>query len=375
MQRLWMVLAALAFHSACAESLAMDPLDLDAKSYFLVDYSSGRVLAEGAADEQLHPASLTKLMTSYVVFSALRDGIIDETDEVLVSEKAWRMRGSRMFIEVDKLVPVDDLLHGMIIQSGNDASVALAEHVAGSEEAFVELMNAQAKRLGMERTQYKNATGLPARDHYTTARDTAVLARALISEFPEHYGLYSERDYTFNSIKQHNRNALLWRDHSVDGLKTGYTVDAGYCLVASAERDGMRLVAVVLGMPTAVSRIEGGQSLLDYGFENFETHRLYARGEQITEVQVPRGEPQLVGVGLEADLFVTVPRGEYDALRATMELVEDFAPPFDAGQTVGEVTVRFRDDEVSRTPVVSLDAVTEAGLLSRLAVGVKLLLE
>ena len=374
--RTW-VLIALLFTAAsrAQESAAPAPPPVAAESFYLVDAASGSVLAHGNARERLPPASLTKLMTAYAVFKALDDGRISLDEEVLVSEKAWRMPGSRMFIEVDTSVRVDDLVRGMIIQSGNDASVALAEHVAGSVDAFVELMNEHAAALGMSDTAYHNPTGLPARDHYSSAHDSAVLARALIDEFPAYYSWYREREFTYNGIKQHNRNALLWRDASVDGLKTGHTNAAGYCLVSSAERSGMRLIAVVMGMQTPRARTEASQALLDYGFENFETHKIYARGEPVSAARVWKGEPQTVTLGLGADLYVTIPRGRYADLAAMMELASELVAPLEEAASVGEVRVSFQGERLAVLPLVALHAVSSGGLWRRFSDELELLLE
>jgi D-alanyl-D-alanine carboxypeptidase (penicillin-binding protein 5/6) len=348
------------------------PPELAGESHYLLDYSSGAVLAEKRSGERLPPASLTKLMSAYVVFDELAAGRLGIDDRVLVSEKAWRMRGSRMFIEVDTEVSVDDLLHGMIVQSGNDASVALAEHIAGSEEAFVELMNAHAERLGMTDSRFANTTGLPAREHYSTARDLAVLARAIIAEFPERYWLYSEKEFTYNEISQRNRNALLFRDAGVDGLKTGHTSAAGYCLVSSAEREGMRLIAVVRGMPSPKVRADGSQALLEYGFEHFETHRLFARGEAVAQTRVWMGAPEEVALGLAEDLYVTVPRGTYDALAATMTIQTQVLAPIDESLDLGELQVRYREETIRNLPLVALHTVSEAGFLTKVTDGIRL---
>ena len=279
----------LAAPSFAADVPIPAPPQIGASSYMLMDFSSGRIIAESHADERVEPASLTKLMTAYTVFHALRQNQITLEDEVHVSEKAWRTEGSRMFIEVDTTVSVEDLLRGMIIQSGNDASVALAEHVAGTEDAFVGLMNQHAESLGMTGTSFMNTTGLPAEGHYVTARDIAMLSHAIVGEFPEYYGWYSEREFTYNGIRQHNRNSLLWRDESVDGLKTGHTDSAGYCLVTSAERSGMRLISVVTGTASTQAREDGSQALLNYGFRFYETHKLYSGGEEVTTARVWKG--------------------------------------------------------------------------------------
>lgn len=376
MLRFWALPLVLLINASWAQNVPIPAApQLAAKSYILLDSASGKVIAESSADERLEPASLTKLMTAYVIFRALEDGRISLDDMAYVSEKAWRTQGSRMFIEVDTRVSVEDLLRGMIIQSGNDASVALAEHLAGSEESFVELMNQYAGLLGMKNTSYRNSMGWPAEGHYSTARDSAILARAIITEFPEYYGLYAERDYTYNGIKQHNRNALLWRDDSVDGLKTGHTDAAGYCLVSSAERSGMRLISVVMGMASEEARADGSQSLLNYGFRFFETHRLYARGEQVTEARIWKGDPQVAALGLLDDLYVTIPRGRYDALSANMNIESELVAPIDENAAVGHVNVSLDGENLASVPLVALQAVPRAGLLTRMVDGVKLWFE
>ena len=376
MLRSWGILAALFVCAAQAQDASIpDPPKLVAKSYYLVDFASGTVLAESSSDRRVEPASLTKLMTAYVVFKALQDGRIKIDDAAPVSERAWRMDGTRMFIELNSRVKVEDLLRGMLIQSGNDASVALAEHVAGSEDAFVESMNQYAAALGLQDTAYRNPTGLPARGHYSTARDLAVLAKALIAEFPDYYVLAAEREFSYNGITQHNRNALLWRDPSVDGIKTGHTHAAGYCLVSSAQRDGMRLIAVILGAETARARNSGGQRLLDYGFEHYETHKLYSAGQQISVARVWGGEPERASLGLVNDLFVTIPRGRYAALSASMDLPIDLVAPLQPGTPVGEVKVLLADTLLSNMPLVALQQVVEGGLWTKLRDEIHLWLE
>ena len=367
MIRVWVLpILLLAVSSFAAEVPIPAPPQIGASSYMLLDYASGRIVAESQADERIEPASLTKLMTAYTVFHALRQEQVTLQDEALVSEKAWRTEGSRMFIEVDTRVSVEDLLRGMIIQSGNDASVALAEHVAGSEETFVGLMNHHAELLGMTESAFMNTTGLPAEGHYMTARDIATLAYAIIDEFPEYYGWYSEREFTYNEIRQHNRNSLLWRDESVDGLKTGHTDAAGYCLVTSAERSGMRLISVVTGMASTQAREDGSQALLNYGFRFFETHKLYTNGNEVTTARVWGGDPQEVSLGLTEDLHITVPRGRYDALEATMDLELELTAPLAAGVQVGEVRVSLDGEEISTVPLVTLAAIDEASLWTRI---------
>ncbi|MGD8340822.1 MAG: D-alanyl-D-alanine carboxypeptidase family protein [Gammaproteobacteria bacterium] len=348
---------------------------IDAKSYYLVDASSGVVLAEENAAESLDPASLTKLMTAYLAFESLESGEISLAEPVVVSEKAWREPGSRMFIEVNSEVAVDDLLRGLIVQSGNDAAIALAEHIAGSEEAFVERMNAAATALGMSGTVYRNPNGLPARGHFSTAADMATLARALIRDFPEHYSRYSEREFTYNEIRQHNRNALLWLDQSVDGLKTGYTRAAGYCLVSSAERDGMRLIAVVFGASTPDLRTEGSMALLNYGFDAFETHKLYSVGQPIAQARVWKGSLDMLALGATEDVFVTVPRGEYQNLGASAALTTDLVAPLDRNQAVGELEIRLGDERLYQYPLVALEPVGEGWFLSRMTDSISLWLD
>ncbi len=365
----------LAAPSFAADVPIPAPPQIGASSYLLMDFSSGRIIAESRADERVEPASLTKLMTAYTVFHALRQNQITLEEEAHVSEKAWRTEGSRMFIEVDTRVSVEDLLRGMIIQSGNDASVALAEHVAGTEDAFVGLMNQHAESLGMTGTSLMNTTGLPAEVHYVTARDIAMLSHAIVYEFPEYYGWYSEREFTYNGIRQHNRNSLLWRDESVDGLKTGYTDAAGYCLVTSAERSGMRLISVGTGMANTQAREDGSQALLNYGFRFYETHKLYSGGEVVTTARVWKGEPPEISLGLVDDLYVTVPRGRYEALEALMDLQTELLAPVADGAQVGEVRVSLDDEEIATVPLMALHEVPAAGLWTRITDEVTLWLQ
>ncbi len=339
---------------------------IGAESYILMDHDSGKVLAEDAADERLPPASITKLMTSYVVSHELEAGNIKLEDEVLISENAWRMIGSRSFIEVNTKVPVEALLRGMIVQSGNDAAVALAEHIAGSEEVFAQMMNQYAQQLGMNNTNFMNSTGLPDPNHYTTARDIAILSSALIRDFPDHYKWYAEKEYTYNGITQHNRNKLLWRDNSVDGLKTGHTEEAGYCLSASAKRDGMRLIAVVLGTSSENARAQEIQKLFNYGFRFFETHQLYAAGEKITDSKVWKGASETVDLGLAQGFSVTVPRGQYQDLQATSNLQQPMIAPIAAGTELGQVEVRLGDEVITTQKLVALSDVQKGSWWRRL---------
>lgn len=339
---------------------------IGAESYILMDHDSGKVLAEDAADERLPPASITKLMTSYVVSHELEAGNIKLEDEVLISENAWRMIGSRSFIEVNTKVPVEALLRGMIVQSGNDAAVALAEHIAGSEEVFAQMMNQYAQQLGMNNTNFMNSTGLPDPNHYTTARDIAILSSALIRDFPDHYKWYAEKEYTYNGITQHNRNKLLWRDNSVDGLKTGHTEEAGYCLSASAKRDGMRLIAVVLGTSSENARAQEIQKLFNYGFRFFETHQLYAAGEKITDSKVWKGASETIDLGLAQGFSVTVPRGQYQDLQAVSNLQQPMIAPIAAGTELGEVEVRLGDEIITTQKLVALSDVQKGSWWRRL---------
>lgn len=340
--------------------------DVGAKGYLVQDFLSGRAIAEKNADEPLEPASITKLMSAYVIFREIRDGSLALGDEVRISEKAWRTQGSRMFVEVNTQVSVADLLKGMIIQSGNDATVALAEQVAGSEESFSALMNHHARELGLTRSHFTNSTGLPDKEHYTTARDIARIAHALIEEFPEYYQWYSEKQFTYNEITQYNRNKLLWRDESVDGLKTGHTDSAGYCLVTSAQRDGMRLVSVVLGTKSEESRADASQSLLNYGFRFFETHKLYDGSTKLTNARIWKGASDAVELGLAEPLYITIPRGEYNNLDASMQLQEQITAPVTQGQTLGRVVINLAGTLVSERDLVALQAVDEGGFWQRI---------
>lgn len=338
------------------------PPQVAAKNYLLVDFDSGRILAEKEADVQIEPASITKLMTAYVVYNELETGRLEMSEQVTISEKAWRMGGSRMYLEVGTKVTVESLLKGLIIQSGNDASVALAEQVAGTEDAFVDLMNQHAARLEMTGTYYKNATGWPDAEHLTTARDIVTLTAALIREFPEHYSWYAEKVYTYNNIKQYNRNKLLWRDSSVDGLKTGHTESAGYCLVASAKRSDMRLISVVLGTASEKSRAAVSQSLLNYGFRFYKTHKLYAAGEILNHSRVWKGAVDEVALGLSDDLHITIPRGSYKQLNALMDVDASIEAPVNKGEQLGVVRITLNDEKLSAVPLVALQRIENGNL-------------
>jgi D-alanyl-D-alanine carboxypeptidase (penicillin-binding protein 5/6) len=352
------LLFVLAFIS---NSYAADPLPvpappvIGAKSYLLIDATTGAELAAHDPDLGLAPASLTKLMTTYVVFKALQQGQLQLSDEVTISEKAWRMPGSRMFVEVGKRVPVEALLLGMIVQSGNDASVALAEHIAGTEDVFAQMMNQYAAKLGMTSSHFLNATGLPAEGHITTARDLAILARALIREFPEHYAWHAIKEFTYNDITQTNRNSLLWRDDTVDGLKTGHTDEAGYCLVASAQRDGMRLISVVLGTSSTKSRTDGSQALLNYGYRFYETRLLFKAGEEVTTARVWKSAAESSRLGVLEDLYITVRRGTYDQLESKLEIPAIVEAPVAAGQPLAQLRISLGGTEVLKTALSALE--------------------
>jgi D-alanyl-D-alanine carboxypeptidase (penicillin-binding protein 5/6) len=353
--------------AVCAEEPAAVPPapHVAAKGYLLVDFSTGNELAAANADERLEPASLTKIMTAYVVYRALKEGRVNLTDQVLISENAWRTGGSKMFVEVGKRVSMEDLLKGMIIQSGNDASVALAEHVAGSEKTFAELMNAEAKRLGMKNSHFTNATGLPDPEHYTTARDIGLVTAALIREFPDYYVWDGTKEFEYNGIKQQNRNRLLWRDPSVDGVKTGYTQSAGYCLVASAKWDDMRLISVVLGTAGPEARAQASLELLNYGFRFFESHRLYPAETPVERLRVWMGDVEELPVGPAQDVVATIPRGRYDQLSARLEKSADLKAPVTKGARVGDIVVNLQEQELLRVPLVALQDVGEGSLWQR----------
>ncbi len=336
-----------------------------ATAYIVMDADTGKVILEQNSKEQFAPASLTKMMTSYIVEYELNKGNVSKGDQVLVSEKAWRTEGSRMFIKEGTQVTLEDLLRGIIIQSGNDASVAVAEHIAGSESAFADLMNQHAELLGMKNSHFANATGLPADGHVSTAEDLAILSRAIISEFPEQYGVYSEKYFTYNGIRQPNRNKLLWRDHTVDGLKTGHTEEAGYCLVASAKREGMRLISVVLGTKSEEARAQESQKLLAYAFRYYRTHKLYGADEVLSSAQVWGGQTDQVKLGLKEALAVTIPRGQAEALQATMDVDQVINAPVVKGQEYGVVRVTLEGQEVTTVPLVALEDIEEGGFVKR----------
>jgi D-alanyl-D-alanine carboxypeptidase (penicillin-binding protein 5/6) len=338
------------------------PPALKARAYLLMDHQSGRVLASQNENERLDPASITKLMTAYAVFRSIKDKRIGLEDPVLISEQAWRTGGSRSFVDLGDRVPLSVLLQGMIIQSGNDASVALAEHVSGSESAFADLMNVYAKELGMTDTNYRNATGLPDPELYTTASDILKIANAIIREFPDYYRWYSQKDFTWNSITQSNRNGLLWRDTTVDGMKTGFTETAGYCLVSSALRDGMRLVSVVLGTDSPSARESESQTLLNYGYRFYETKLLLPAGKALSEARVWKGDQDLAGIGVNRDIWVTVPRGSGDGLKPVFTLPAQLIAPLDPSVELGKVRVSLADETIAEAGLYPVTAVAEGSL-------------
>jgi D-alanyl-D-alanine carboxypeptidase (penicillin-binding protein 5/6) len=365
--------AALALAAGTPAPLPLaGPPGIQARNWILVDFASGQSLAEHAADERIEPASLTKLMSAYVVFSALRDGRLKLSDEVLISEHAWRAEGSRTFVQVGTRVPVDVLLKGMIVQSGNDATIALAERVGGSEDAFVQLMNAYAGQLGMSGTHFADASGLPSPAHYSTARDLAVLARAIIRDFPEYYGLYALREFTWNHIRQENRNGLLERDPSVDGIKTGHTETAGYCLIGSAQRAGMRLVSVLLGGATVAARESGSAALLNYGFNFYQTVTVKRPGEVVLQPRVYKGAVQYVAVVPNTAVQVTVPRGQGATITTRASVRRPLLAPLALGRPVGELQVDIAGRTVAKVPLYPRTAVAEGGLWRRLVDAVSL---
>ena len=352
---------------ACALAIAqpVTPPPIAAKAYILVDTLSGQTLAAGAENDRFEPASLTKVMTAYVVFAAMRAGELDAAKPVVVSEKAARAGGARMFLAPGKPVTVADLLRGMIVQSANDAAIALAEAAAGTEEAFVARMNAQAKRMGLANTAFANPTGFPAAGHHASARDLATLAARMIGDFPEHYRLYSEKEFTYNKIAQANRNRLLWTDPTVDGMKTGFTEAAGYCLLASARRGERRLVSVVLGAQSDAMRTSETQKLLNFGFLAYDTRRLYRKGEQVAAPAVFKGTRASVPLGFDHDVWITLPRDRFGGLAAALETRQPLVAPLATGQKAGIMKLMRDNAPIAEVPVVVLEEIPVAGFLSR----------
>ena len=359
----------LLFLSMLSASLAAQgtpaPPQVAARAYALYDFQAQQMLAADNPDERFEPASLTKLMTAYLVFSALKGKTLKSDQAVPVSRVAWKAEGSRMFIDPTRSVTVDELLRGMIVQSGNDASIALAEAVAGSEESFAQLMNKEARRLGLTNTNFTNATGLPDAQQYSTAADLAKLAAALIRDHAEYYPLYSLKEYTYNNIKQPNRNRLLFTDPSVDGMKTGHTKNAGYCLISSAKRGERRLVSVVLGAKTGLARSAESQKLLNFGFQFYETVRLYEKGRSVTTLAVWKGATDKLNAGFDRDLFFTLPKGQAAKLKATLESQQPLIAPIAVGQRVGTMKIALEDKMLAEVPVVAIEPVELGNIFVR----------
>lgn len=361
------ILLITAFFSSLVNAAPLPaPPQLSANSFLLIDNISGEVLAEKNPDGRIEPASLTKLMTAYIVATEIKQGTLTEDDLAIVSEFAQSMPGSRMFIEAGKTVSIGELLRGLIVQSGNDASVALAEHIAASEPGFVAMMNRMAESLGMDNTNFTNASGLPDPQHYTTARDLSIIARRMIQDFPQHYTLYSQKSYKFNDIEQNNRNKLLWRDPSVDGMKTGHTKAAGYCLVASAVQEDMRLISIVLGTSSDQTRMAETQRLLNYGFRFFKTKRIYEAGEVIQTARIWMGKSEEILLGVAEDLYVTLPRDAFDTLHSQIELSGYIKAPARIGQEFGRSVLSADNKVISEVPLLALQKVEEAGVFRRM---------
>lgn len=352
------------------------PPNLEVNAYLLRDVNSGTTIVSDKKDERLEPASLTKIMTAYLAFNALKQGHLKLDQTVPVSDKAWKAEGSRMFIEPLKPVTVDELLHGVIIQSGNDASIALAEAIAGSEDQFAMMMNQQAKKLGMTATHYMNSTGLPDKEHYTTANDLALMAEALIRDFPADYSrLYKQKEYTYNKIKQLNRNRLLWLDEHVDGVKTGHTQAAGYCLISSALRDKTRLIAIVLGAKNEAMRASESQRLLNYGFQFFESTLVYRQSQAISSIPVYKGATKKVTATVDNNLYLSLPKGDYARVKATMTSKQPLIAPVSAGQAVGKITFSLDGKLIHEQTLVATEAVSPAGFFGRMIDSIKLLMK
>lgn len=368
MKRILLFLFALVSVPVFAQQMAL-PLPpapaVAAKAYLLSDFYSEQLLVAQNIHERMEPASLTKLMTAYVVFSALKQKKISLTQVLPVSERAWRAEGSRMFIEPNKPVTVEEALKGVIVQSGNDACIALAEGIAGSEEAFAQMMNREAQRLGMKNTNFTNSTGLPHPQHHTTAYDMGLLAGATIRDFPEYYPLYALKEYKYNSISQMNRNRLLWLDPYVDGIKTGHTENAGFCLLSSAKRGDRRLISVVMGSASDNVRTIESQKLLNHGFQFYDTVRLYAKGKEVTSIPLWKGAQNSLKAGFNHDLYLSLPKGHAERLKATLERNEPLVAPINAGQKVGTVKLSLDGKAVSEYPLVALETVSPANMFGR----------
>lgn len=368
--------SSLLFASTGALAAIAAPPTLAVKAYLLQDFNSGTVIASHNKDERVEPASLTKIMTAYVVFNAIQQGHLKLDQRLPVSEKAWKVEGSKMFIEPNKPVTVDELLHGTITQSGNDSSIALAEGVAGTEEQFADMMNKQALKLGMKNTHYMNATGLPDGNHYTTANDLAILSSALIRDFPlEYRRLYSVKEYTYNKIKQPNRNRLLWLDPNVDGMKTGHTESAGYCLVSSSKRGDTRLVSILLGAVSESMRASESQKLLNYGFQFYESTLVYKQSQSISNLRVFKGQDKAVAATIAKDFYLTLPKGDYAKVKANMTSQQPLVAPIKAGQVIGKITFTLDGKIINEQKLLAARSVEQAGFFGRIADSVRLMLQ
>lgn len=373
MKILLLSLLLLSSYSFSTIFVTPNPPAIKANAYLLIDQKSGEILAQKNANKKMYPASLTKLMTSYIVLNKIREGVISLQDKVRISKKAWKTRGSRSFLKVGSKIELDILLKGLIIQSGNDAAVALAEHTAGSESTFVDLMNKYAQSLGMANTQFKNSSGLHSRYHYTTAFDLSILARRIISDFPNEYKLFGQKSFTFNGIKQRNRNRLLWLDRTVDGLKTGHTKRAGYCLITSAKRLNMRLISIVLKARSKSQRIEESQKLLDYGFRFFETVAITKENETLAKAKVYKGSKSKVNIGLKGGNFITVTRGRAKELIYKVKTNKEITAPLKKNQAIGTLEILIGDKVLQTYPLVALEKVNEGGFFSRFIDSIKLI--
>ncbi|MGC1509978.1 D-alanyl-D-alanine carboxypeptidase [Ketobacter sp. MCCC 1A13808] len=372
MTKLYLVCFSLLFTSLissaswAAAPIIPSPPQLAAKSWLLIDAQTGHIITEHNADERLPPASLTKMMTAYIASEQVISGNISYDDMVRVSEKAWRKPGSKMYIREGTDVKLEDLMRGIIIQSGNDASIAVAEYIAGSEDAFADLMNQTAYSLGMNNSNFKNATGWPAKDHYTTARDLSLLAKAIINDHPEDYPMYAEKEFTYNEIRQPNRNSLLWQDDSVDGIKTGHTKEAGYCLVSSAIKDGMRLISVVMGTESEKARSSESQKLITYGFRFFETVKSYDAKQELLESDIWKGSANTLKLGTEEAIWLTIPRGSAGSITTDLEVPELLEAPITEGEKIGTIKLTLNNETVATKPLIALETVEEGGLIKRL---------
>ena len=355
------------------ESFIPDPPSVNATNYILIDSTSGRILAEKDADERIEPASITKIMTGYVAADQAEKGFVSLSDEVLISENCWRKQGSKMFIREGTRVSMSDLMKGMVIQSGNDASCAIAEHVAASEEGFVQLMNLYAREMGLDNTQFRNESGWPDPDHYSSARDLAILSTNLINKFPEHYALYKEKYFTFNEIKQRNRNSLLWQDDSIDGIKTGHTESAGYCLVSSGVRNDTRLIAVTIRSSTEKARLTDNRRLLDYGFRYFRTKKILINDVSLIEEQVWGGEKEQVNLSSAEDLYLTLAPRDFQRVEPKITLNDYLQAPINKGQVVGKINLLLDGESLATVDAIAMEEVKSLGFFGRAWSNIKLL--